>query len=790
MIKPEHTPFVFFWWVKISTVLTILALGAFLGCRAFSLTVPTSWFLVPWAVIILLLIFARPAAYRKEQYDFLDDKLVRQGGGLLSDSRSEIIARNITNVAVTRPWVERHLFGTGTVVVQAAGGAAVVFRNVADPDKIYAQVQQLMRKNGFQLQQKDILQTEKPSPIGILLEMLGQVFGILLVGIFTGGSFIMALLVAITLKSNVYATLLLALLIAVAIYIIIRTCLSYLDKRRRTYTAYADKITYSDGFLTTNDAFIPVENLSDVQTNQGLLSRILGIYDVIISCQGGGQEISFSNMENGEAFRKTVEQLLLTKKKRPDVKVKNEAPAKAVSGSAFTAQLQMHRQRVTTHWLVGIGIFTVIFIVSLVISISTNGITFLLPLVISPILAGLCGFMAIFGFVNFSASSYTIKQTSVEATYKFFAKTVTEFSMDKITGVVVREGIMDRWYGTQTIEFWSVGSTSTLAFKHIKKEEGIIPAIFSKLGIKPESVTATIRPEASIWRMTCSQAVLHLVFVGAIITSLIVHPPQPFTWMPTVALLIIATVRIIIFKMGVPKMKLTMFSSYVTFERGIWQQEKYLVQNEDIKSITSIRYPMTSAGLMRFDVAGEHTLVEGKSGTVSNGFTIPYLASIETQSDMVDALLVGKRNTNNSPPLIMASPNIVQTLWFRTVFVTAIGVVIWWYAALLDEYVLSIYIAIAATFIILSIVWALARTYSIRDDRIIERYGLIFRKRKSILFVKIDTIEQQRGPVNKLFNTGKIFIRTTGSAGLMPEMNVRNIRDHQRFYDVLRKEYR
>jgi len=68
------------------------------------------------------------------------------------------------------------------------------------------------------------------------------------------------------------------------------------------------------------------------------------------------------------------------------------------------------------------------------------------------------------------------------------------------------------------------------------------------------------------------------------------------------------------------------------------------------------------------------------------------------------------------------------------------------------------------------------------------RSGVIFKKQKSITFNKVDFINFNQKPINKIFGSGNITVNTTGSS--IPELTINNTRDFKKFYKILKEHYK
>lgn len=252
-------------------------------------------------------------SYRKERYRFSLAAILYNTGNVFTDKETELRYKNITHVRLIKPFIEYRLFGTGHILIEAAGssGTEVEVRSVTDPEAIYTQLQSVMSNNGFSLGYGRLLEQAQPARLAVILEMFGMLTGaaVTLLAVIAPG--------IIELFGNITALPqpLVATVASVGGLLVIGgggffLYATYQDFMRRTYYVYDDVIAYTRGFLTKQKAFIPVESLSDSTLTQTIIDKLLNLYDVVISCQGGGSEISFRNLRQGKQIEETIDQLI------------------------------------------------------------------------------------------------------------------------------------------------------------------------------------------------------------------------------------------------------------------------------------------------------------------------------------------------------------------------------------------------------------------------------------------------------------------------------------------------
>jgi len=205
---------------------------------------------------------------------------------------------------------------------------------------------------------------------------------------------------------------------------------------------------------------------------------------------------------------------------------------------------------------------------------------------------------------------------------------------------------------------------------------------------------------------------------------------------------------------------------------------------DNIKDITTVKYPFSKLGSIKFNVAGEHIVQQGKNQSmVSNHFKINYIDDIDTKNELIDIIFYQRPNAQQiiqieqniqsySPkPILFSKPDIANSL-------TGLIIV---------SVIIFPLIALLPITIPLTIWWVKVKSYSIQPYRVVAKSGILYKKQVSILFNKIDHINYSQGMLNKIFKNGNISINTTGSS--TSELIISNIHNFREFYDVLKKYY-
>ena len=79
------------------------------------------------------------------------------------------------------------------------------------------------------------------------------------------------------------------------------------------------------------------------------------------------------------------------------------------------------------------------------------------------------------------------------------------------------------------------------------------------------------------------------------------------------------------------------------------------------------------------------------------------------------------------------------------------------------------------------------RRYQLDPDRVVLRSGIFFKRITSILYAKIDSLQQNQGALGKAFGNGKVVLMTAGSSA--PDLVVANVADYAEVYAIIRKHY-
>jgi membrane protein YdbS with pleckstrin-like domain len=795
-LKPNKTAFVTYAFIK-SFIASLLGI--------FLLWLVLNWFypgLIPHLTAIILIalsfaynLFNRQIMYKKTRYVLTKDKIYFETGGIFSNSNTELAVRNITHVLLIRPFIENRLFGTGQVIIQAAGaaGAEISMLSLDDPQAVYKGVQHIMKESGFSLSASKLIQHEKPQPTAAAFESIGSILLILflLVGYFPG---LVVALGAIGIFGNI-----LGLLAIFAIFFF--AIVHYLDLINRDYWIYKDVIIYDEGFLTKVDSFLPIENLSDSNTTQTFVDKIFNFYDVTVSCQGTGQEIRFKNIAHGLQMEENISGLLrdsssLIGKKtssvqKPRLAIESERSDLAVD-STYSKELRMDPNKMFMTALVAALILSALFIG---ISLPFGSIV-IIGIILSIIVVAA---FLIAAAISISANTFYIKPKSFASKHSFMATRDLEFSNEKVTGIQFTRGLFDRMYGTFSVLIMSIGATSDIKFINIPYSDDLKERILSKLGILGEDISYSTESKFSIPEMFKAHIGSFLVLF--IVSAALVYLGLSSTFYLILALVIILLALIVIaYKhLFYQTSKLYFHKDYIHASRGVINKTNIYALYDDIKDNQTRKYAFSGLGTAIFNIAGESLQKNGKNSSLrSHGFSVDYLPDISNLDEVIDLSFTKKPNAQEMKQIISGStsipqnvitstrPNLLNTVFNTILFLVVLDIVLFLIFPIPTLY-LVLLLVLELVYISFRILQVKSIRYYMEPYRLISEWGVLYKTQKSIIHSKIDHINKRQGPLNKLFGTANIIVNTAGSS--LPELYLINLPDFQAFYEMLEKYY-
>lgn len=834
VLKPKRSVYVQYQMALTATLLVSLLGVAYLVVGTLpKVVIPAIVWGIAAVVLVLVLLYRwvfLTRSFAKTEYHIHDDRIVVRGGGIFSQYEQELIAQNVTHVMLRKPFPEFGLFQTGHVYVQAAGGAdvEVTMRSLDNPEETFGTILSWLETHGFQLDRDKPMMEAAPEQRGIVLQVIGGT----VVGLGTTVFFLVSLFVEGAKRPIPFSwgwqAMILAVLLGAGAILSIIYFYGFLLKRR--YQLYENVMVSELRHWMEETTIIPMQNLSDSVLTQGLVARALSLHDLQLSCQGSGHEITFRTIANGLRWKDKLDQLIL-KRTQQKVAAKQKAQralpvwGQAASTRAIerdetsTADLVLNQRRLMLPPLVVVVVSVVLLVVGFVL-MPTGKLSegpraeLLFPWLFLGLGAAgtiLGGLRLVYGYVYSSAFHFSIKASSVASSFQFVMQKKVEFQAEKITAVILKEGWLDRWFGTCAVEFWSIGASDHLRFGFIDKDDALIEMILNKVGIhpKPDAKQRVIGSNADPMRMMQAGGFFFgpLLLVSPLL-AMWVH------WAAGVGALVLVAFPMIASKVYYNFHQLTLFEDYLWFRKGVIHHTHHYVLYDDVKYVVSTTYPFSSAGKLTFEITGERVIkTDNGEYKMSNRFAVRFVPEVRFQHLILDLLLDGRTSWDKLPltsthPDSFHSRVLTQTgPQFLQAFVTH------GFALLVMDILLGAAIVIASFqnkrifpsvgyipsvgLVVLLVVNVLAITYLIvyvrsiqyilDEQKVIRSSGVFFHKKLAIHYQDIDFIGKKYGVLNKMFGTGNITINTVGSS--KTDLTLANLSDVESFYSMLKDNY-
>ncbi len=808
--KPKKFPFIFVRLISDVILSVVIFLFYFVGSLFVSLPISVFW----WVVALVLLglgffCFQSFVVYNKRKYIFHDDRIFQYSGGIFSDSQTELLIKNITHVKRVYPFIEYGIFKTGHIRIEAAGSSEseVHINSVDNVEEKMGLVEEVMIGNGFNLSKEDLQYSENPHPLGVSFEVLKDFLitsGILIYVLFN-------LIFEIVDKNTIFVSLLIILFIPIIFWFVLR----FLDLLRREYKIYSTVSIYTEGFLNKHYAFIPFKNLSDSATTQTIIDRILNLYDVKLSSQGSGHEILFKNLKRGKQVSETLDRLI-EEYKQQSVKEREGAKEKILSQAESAKKSETRGEedlfsKYETEFTDDFQINLSRHLLPLVFYIPAILIGVIFPPILFPLFI-IIVVNSIPLLLQAKFTRYYIKKKSMFSKYKFISSKEVEFTNEKITGMVVKRNFIDYWFNTVTFRFYSIGSGSDLDFSHVDFSKKRIEDILAKLGLSSQKEVFNINSEFSFSQSLRAWFFLVLIIAAASLAWIFYAgnylASQGYSfWLVLVPLIILAFIWLIIYiyqAFYYKRSKLFFYEDKIYFQRGIFFKDFFYSTYNNIKDITITQYPFSREGDLRFNIAGEKIVQQHRKSSIqSHHFKIKYVSDIPTQDELIDFILlrkprtkqikeylqepsryVGKTLTEEKPSLknpifisimILVIPNFaVLFLIFFVIHIQSLLILLILWLLTIDAIVLG---AVS--------IYTLVKRYIVEDIRVLAKWGVFYKKQTSVVFGKINFLNNNQKIVNKLFKNGNITVNTLGS--MRAELVIKNINGFQDFYHRLQK---
>ncbi len=779
--------------------------------------------LIGFIAMLSLVIANCFVAYSKEEYSFSTDRIIIKRGGIFSNSQTEMVYRNFTFVDMKLPFIENLLFHTGELTIRSSGSSLktdIVLSSLVDVKAAYGLVKTNMLANGFNLNQEKNIYDTYPDTVGIVLNIFRKNSGLISFLFFTN------IFLAAPLSASLGNILPVLIILPISLIIFgLAVLVRFLDLKRRHYQVFEGVVKYNKGFLTKHDAFIPVENISDSNSKQSILQTVFNVYEIEISSKGVGTEIYFKNLKNGKEVEAAVDTIVKQYQQRhsklvesiknvvtdnanqPGIKVLN-VDEKRWNTTDFQTTLKMDAPgALIKFFLASIGIiftlaiFVIPFFFGDVEAIATS--LFYAVIFVIGLVSNLLN-----QFVKIFFTNYSVNENSIKEEFKFLTSSNKEFTVQKVTGLIIIRDIIDRVIGTCSVKFISIGSSQDITFQTIKYNPELLQALKAKFSFdEAESPLDTITSHFSFKNMLSANLSGYLLlllifgFINFIIGIISISTGVAEIFFISI-LISIATLLVLPVFSAIPqyvygifyhkRTVLQLYKDKFVLKKGLITLSESYARSGNIKNISATRYPFTKVGILQINIAGE-LIPEQKNNNQyanqqqnsnasllnqGNKLIVEYAEEVFTLMDVAEEFLQHKVIGNNYDRQALIDRD-QATVLLSAKSSMANGVV--------PFIILSVFMPflwIGLPFVILAIH---KRHYEVEQDRIVCYSGILNLNKTSILFARIDNLNIQENMWNKAFKTASILIETIGS--IKPELTLENIPNHQELFNLLKEQY-
>ena len=767
----------------------------------------------------------RYVTYRRTSYELYGDRMVVHTGSILTRGTIDLPYRNVTQVVLRLPFIEHRLFSTGHLSIHAAGSSQGIahLESIDDSQSLYDRIADHLRDNGFSLQRSTRLQRESPHLVGTIIDTsglaIGGLLGLITVGLTVGGA-----VIDLMELQNFYelydvliggveaddpedaaiafrGTLGLAILgVLAGTAGLAKLAIHFVDLNRRTYTLWDDVVDYRDGFLTETYKFVPVENLADTATVVPFLKRLFGMADVHLSPHGSASGIQFPSMPRASEFRDHLDRIIETTDGPGEASVIDAAarPPEADGDDAPQSESEAlpagHRRRlpdtdaapldfgpsylrrsatavIDTLKLVamisvlgaaGYGLLYGTDVDAQTLDIPVEDLSMDLILISVGVFAGIFILYQIGKALFFCAvTDYRVGRRKVSRQRDFISRDEFEFTMDKITTLVVERDVVDRLMGSATVTFLSIGATRPLVFEDVGRAASKVDEIRRRLGLDdaPEDAGATHRPKVNPLDALAGRLYGHCFVLALVAGSYIASLYWPVAGIGALLFGALFVYRVIRDLFYYPRCRMDLHDDHLAMRRGILLIQQHWVPYDQIRSASTTRYPGRSRGTLE--------VVPGSSRRVS----LRYLDDLhELHEDLDERLYDHPMRPVQQFSELDRTPFSERRPMARNAIIS-IGL-----------WTLSLSVI---TVIPTALIYLYARRTSIvvEEERLRLVRGILFRTTKTVLTNRIDQLLKNRGPLHTLLRNGQVSILTVGSS--VPELQLGPVADEEVLYDEI-----
>ena len=220
----------------------------------------------------------------------------------------------------------------------------------------------------------------------------------------------------------------------------------------------------------------------------------------------------------------------------------------------------------------------------------------------------------------------------------------------------------------------------------------------------------------------------------------------------------------------------TLHDHHIEHRSGVLWKRHTHARYDDVKKISIRRYAGTRRGRVTVFVAGETEVQTGKGQSVAvpNTFTAHYLPDVLPFYKTLDPLLQGRIEAS---AVSAADDTAAEGAEYRPAVANSLTTLILVGFLFPPLWLMVPYVIVSVK----------RRVYRVEADRAVLEEGVLYRSHTSVLFERIDSLQQAQGALGKAFSNGTVTLLTAGSS--RPDLVLGNTPGYGELYAAIRERY-
>lgn len=793
-LKPKKTPFLVIAGYKAILAGVILSVIIYVLQSYAEPIINLQYLLIAFLTFIALY---KNSEYKQEKYNITKEQITVNTGSMFKNKEINIHAKNIIQLKTQENWIEKKLFNTGSLTIKSAGSSQdeIVLRHIKQYDEIKKLLTKHLQSQGFNLSMNKILQKKKPNPFGVFLEIMGEYIIALIAIYFTIGS----ILIELSRNSPSSQGPLLFGFIFISLILFVRAVINFLNKQYKQYILFTDTVQIKGGFLTKENSIMPLENFSDVSSEQNIFYRVFNIYNIKFSTKGQGNHINFNHVNEGEQFLINLKDRI---KKISNTALKDQNLGQTTSNLNYSKNYKAKTFGIDVTRNILNCLVTISLLLTLLMTIHFSGLYSMNTITLQTLTIIIVTANTIPPLVKAQFTKYEIDEDGVKITYHFLSKTSQKFSYDKITYALINENIFDRLVGTKNIKLYSVGSEHSLKLRYIR-EKNIVNKIKNALyeessNLKDQNnankkMTNALVQQFNPLKYFASKPLLTMLTLLSLY-PLIYYLQKEYDTLilaNITTILLLGALLIWAYLQAVyKKASITLDDKQIIHNIGIINQKTKYMKQENIKFIESQRYFQSKFGEVTLHAAGGQQLEGNNQATIGAALQIKYIKHPFDMHDQFDKMLLtmprgnkDKQNTKKHQNIDIQNLNASPFSQLYQTRPSAKNKIISISSLLILLFPLIWLLPFA---LIITPIYMRKISYHVDKHRIRTQKKLLIKYKKTLLNAKIDHTSVKKNILNKILGNASILLYTEASP--IADMQLKDSKNYHKTYTIIKKQ--